>query len=197
MASPYSIRIELSKKCKFKFPPKDWKPSCCKAVKLRLADNANQSATTSSAKGGKIFSPWPILLGVCLTLPFHRSPHRGEGSKSRVNNRRHVPSAMPCPTQPIALSRSRPSTRDEATHVGMVAGRGHRRCACDHCAESRVGRVRIYGLPQGRQEKIWAALSNVRALRRIGLTRQTRKTPSSSLPASCPWVLGGSRQPAE
>ena len=35
MAALQSILIELSKKCKFKFPPKDWKPSRRKAVKAR------------------------------------------------------------------------------------------------------------------------------------------------------------------
>ena len=49
-----------------------------------------------------------------------------------------------------------------------------------------MGRVRIYGLPQGRRKKIWAAPSTVRAPRRIGLTRQTRKTPSSSPPCIVP-----------
>ena len=162
-----------------------------------LADNANQSATASSAKGGKSFSPWPILFGRMLRLALpslaasgRRIEVKGEQSSARSIGNAHAPRNLsPCPG--CALP---PAMRQRTS--AWWQERGYCRRACDHCAESRVGRVRIYGLPQGRQKKIWAALSTVRALRRIGLTRQTRKTPSSSLPCIVPVVLG-SASPAE
>ena len=66
----------------------------------------------------------------------------------------------------VPLSLRAACTRDERAKASMTAtGGGLCRCVCVDCAESRVGRVRINGLPQWGRKKIlgWSSLSARRA----------------------------------